>query len=148
MKQQVNALHRQIGGDHYRNKAIQPVEFATANVLDPCAFSVLNYVTRHREKDGRRDVQKARHFVELRKDLGASWLSAPAKNREFVIDFVTYCQANRMVGYDVEALFALEKWILGVTDERPLLAALDQILTQYDEPAADPRTTPPYGLGA
>jgi len=65
----MTALTEQVGGDHYRKMAIQPVQFAHANGYDPCTFSILKYVSRHREKGGVQDLRKAAHFVRLRSDL-------------------------------------------------------------------------------
>lgn len=55
----------QIGGNHYKDKPIQPVQYAMANKLGPCEFSVVKYVTRHKEKNGRQDIEKAIHFLQI-----------------------------------------------------------------------------------
>lgn len=43
-----DALSRQVGGDHYKVKGIQPVEFIRANGLDFFEGSAVKYITRHR----------------------------------------------------------------------------------------------------
>ena len=58
-------LERQVGGDHYRSMAIQPVEFIAANGLDFLAGSAIKYLCRHRAKGGRQDIEKAIHYCEL-----------------------------------------------------------------------------------
>lgn len=58
-------LSVQIGGSHYKDKPIQPVQYAMANKLGPCEFSVVKYVTRHKEKNGRQDIEKAIHFLQI-----------------------------------------------------------------------------------
>ena len=55
----------QVGGDHYQNMKIQPVEFIHANNLDFLEGSVVKYVSRHRRKNGVEDLKKAKHFLEL-----------------------------------------------------------------------------------
>lgn len=59
-------LKVQVAGDHYKKWLIQPIEFAMANNWDACAFSAFKYIVRHRDKAGRVDLDKAKHFVDLR----------------------------------------------------------------------------------
>jgi len=49
----------QIGGDHYSKMAIQPLTYSMANDLNACEHSVVKYVSRHRSKNGRQDLEKA-----------------------------------------------------------------------------------------
>ena len=60
-----NALDVQEGGSHYKDMKIQPVEFAHANGLGFCEASVVKYITRFRNKNGRQDLEKAKHFIDL-----------------------------------------------------------------------------------
>ena len=60
-----DALTRQEGGSHYKDLAIQPVEYIHANGLGFCEGSVVKYVTRWRSKNGIQDLKKARHFLDL-----------------------------------------------------------------------------------
>ena len=55
----------QVGGDHYKKLAIQPIEYIHANKLGFCEGSVIKYVTRWRDKNGIADLEKAKHFIEL-----------------------------------------------------------------------------------
>lgn len=59
------ALDVQIDGDHYKTKAIQPVEYIYANGLDFFEGNVIKYVTRWRTKNGIKDLEKARHYIDL-----------------------------------------------------------------------------------
>jgi len=54
----------QIGGDHYRSMAIQPLEYSLANGLGPCETNVVKYVSRWKAKGGVEDLRKARHYIE------------------------------------------------------------------------------------
>ena len=58
-------LTAQVGGDHYKNLVIQPVEYITANNLSYLQGSVIKYVTRYQNKNGIEDLQKAIHFVKM-----------------------------------------------------------------------------------
>ena len=62
---QPTALADQVGGRHYKSLAIQPAEYCQRNRLPYCESSVIRYVTRHREKNGREDIEKAIHCLRL-----------------------------------------------------------------------------------
>lgn len=58
-------LSKQIGGDHYRSLAIQPVAYIHANKILFIEGSIIKYVTRWRNKGGLKDLEKAKHFIDL-----------------------------------------------------------------------------------
>lgn len=103
----MSALAGQVGGDHYRNKAIQPVEFAMANDLDACAYSILKYVTRHREKNGRVDLEKALHFVDLRRELA----TVDHQITDWTISPEDYCLANHLPLLETAVIIGLRLWL-------------------------------------
>lgn len=55
----------QIGGEHYKKLAIQPIEYITANNIGFCEGNVIKYVTRWKDKNGIEDLQKAKHMIDL-----------------------------------------------------------------------------------
>jgi hypothetical protein len=59
------ALDKQEGGNHYKDMAIQPVEFITANNLGFLEGNVVKYICRHHAKNGAEDIKKAIHYCEL-----------------------------------------------------------------------------------
>jgi hypothetical protein len=59
------ALSEQIGGNHYKQFKIQPVEYIHANGLGFCQGNVIKYVTRYKDKGGVSDLEKAKHFIDL-----------------------------------------------------------------------------------
>jgi hypothetical protein len=59
------ALDVQVGGDHYKNLAIQPVEFCEKNKLSHLESSIVKRVCRWRTKDGLKDLLKIKHEVDL-----------------------------------------------------------------------------------
>ncbi|WP_444957587.1 DUF3310 domain-containing protein [Microbulbifer sp. ZKSA002] len=61
----MSAYAIQEGGKHYKKLAIQPTEYAMANEMDACQFSIVKYVTRHEDKAGIEDLRKARHTLEI-----------------------------------------------------------------------------------
>lgn len=144
-----NPLDVQIAGDHYKQLPIQPIEFAMANHYDACATNILKYVSRHRGKGGRQDIEKALHYVALRQQLtsgaslvermviflrGESCIGRWRRNNGPTIAMATYVQANDMRGSEVAALLALEHWLEfgNAEDRKDLEVALQMILNQYD----------------
>lgn len=61
----MTALTKQIGGQHYKDMAIQPMEYSMQNGLDACQHTIIKYVTRFREKGGIEDLEKAKHCIDL-----------------------------------------------------------------------------------
>jgi hypothetical protein len=65
----MSANEIQVGGDHYKSKKIQPWE-AMESWMSPEQFegflrgNVLKYIARYKDKDGLKDVQKARHYLD------------------------------------------------------------------------------------
>ena len=51
-----------MGGDHYKNFAIQPVEFALVNDLNAAQANIVKYLVRDKSPD---DIAKAAHYCEL-----------------------------------------------------------------------------------
>jgi len=58
-------MNTQVGGDHYRQGGIQPIEYIYANKLGFCEGSVVKYLTRYKYKNGLEDLKKAKHYIEL-----------------------------------------------------------------------------------
>jgi hypothetical protein len=65
----VSALDKQVSGNHYKDKGIQPIVYIHANDLGFCEGNVVKYVTRHKEKNGAADIKKAIHYLELLLEL-------------------------------------------------------------------------------
>lgn len=60
-----NPLDKQVGGNHYKDMAIQPVEFIERNGLGFCVGNCIKYLCRHKRKNGKEDLLKAKHFIDL-----------------------------------------------------------------------------------
>lgn len=61
----MKAFDKQIGGDHYRSRSIQPIEFILENEIGFCEGNVIKYVTRWKDKGGIADLKKARHYLDF-----------------------------------------------------------------------------------
>ena len=53
----------QVGGSHYKDKAIQPWDYIASNGLGYLEGNVVKYVSRWREKGGLEDLKKAQHYL-------------------------------------------------------------------------------------
>ena len=61
----MSAKDIQVGGSHYKDMKIQPVEYIVANDLGYCEGNVVKYVSRWKSKGGVDDLRKARHYIDL-----------------------------------------------------------------------------------
>ena len=61
----MSVLENQVGGDHYRNKAIQPIQYIMANKLPFCEGNIVKYITRWREKGGVEDLRKIKEYCDF-----------------------------------------------------------------------------------
>lgn len=121
-----NALNTQIGGAHYVNLPLQPVEFAQRNGWDFCAASAIKYIVRHRSKAGLVDLNKAVHFGELRLQLmpASNWklieairsiYSGKKQPSEFGVSMERFISLNGLQNSDeAVALIELDRWVRGI----------------------------------
>jgi len=73
----MSALDKQVSGDHYKDLKIQPIEYIHANGIPFAEGSVIKYVSRWRSKGGIKDLEKAKHFLELLIELETIKLNNP-----------------------------------------------------------------------
>jgi hypothetical protein len=64
-KQKRKSLTRQIGGNHYRDYAIQPAEFINKNKLLFAEGNAIKYIVRAKDKGGKEDLLKAKHYIDM-----------------------------------------------------------------------------------
>ena len=68
----MSALDSQVGGTHYKDMAIQPVEYIVRNGIGFVEGAVIKYVSRWKEKGGIEDLRKARHMLQILIEIEAS----------------------------------------------------------------------------
>ena len=61
----MKSYKKQVGGNHYKNYKIQPVEFIIKNNIGFVEGNIIKYILRFKEKGGVSDLQKAKHYIEL-----------------------------------------------------------------------------------
>lgn len=63
------SLKMQVGGDHYKNMAIQPIEYITKANLNFIQGCIVKYAARFKNKNGLEDIKKIVHYGQLGFDL-------------------------------------------------------------------------------
>jgi hypothetical protein len=58
-------LQTQVGGSHYKDMKIQPAEYTHANGIGHLAGDAIAYISRYKSKNGRQDLEKAIHSLQL-----------------------------------------------------------------------------------
>lgn len=55
---------RQVGGEHYKVKAIEPWDYIIANNIGYLEGNIIKYISRWKDKNGLQDLEKARHYLD------------------------------------------------------------------------------------
>lgn len=114
-----SAISTQVGGNHYKSMAIQPLELGYANQYDAPIYSAIKYVSRHRAKDGLEGLKKARHCVQFAAEMREKWGDALCKD---LIPMQDYIKANGFDGTEANILMDLHQFGL-VAWSRPTVSA-------------------------
>lgn len=61
----MSALNKQVGGNHYKRMAIQPIEFITKNELLFNEGNIVKYVCRYKNKNGLEDLEKILQYCDF-----------------------------------------------------------------------------------
>jgi len=59
------ALGNQVGGSHYTNMKISPLEYIEANNIGFSEGNIIKYISRYKEKNGLEDLYKARQYLDV-----------------------------------------------------------------------------------
>ena len=90
-----SALDEQVGGDHYKKLGIQPVELIRDINANFFQGNVIKYITRYKDKNGIKDLEKAKHYLELIEELHPN--NNSSKITSYEIDKVNdYIYANKI----------------------------------------------------
>lgn len=58
-------FNNQVGGSHYKDMLIEPAVYCEANKIPHLEAGVIKYVSRHRAKNGKQDIDKASHILTI-----------------------------------------------------------------------------------
>ena len=61
---EVAIRNNQVGGSHYKNFKIQPIDYIEANDLTYSEGNVIKYIVRHKAKNGKEDILKAIWYLD------------------------------------------------------------------------------------
>lgn len=57
------SIKEQVGGSHYKDMKIQPMEYIIANDIGYCEGNIIKYVSRYKNKNGVEDLKKALQYL-------------------------------------------------------------------------------------
>lgn len=66
----MKATDVQIGGSHYKDMAMQPIELITALRCSFIQGCIIKYISRYKAKNGAQDIKKCIHYAQLAIQLG------------------------------------------------------------------------------
>ena len=90
-----SALDEPVGGDHYKKLGVQLVELIRDINANFFQGNVIKYITRYKDKNGVKDLEKAKHYLELIKELHPN--NNSRKITSYEIDSVNeYVYANKI----------------------------------------------------
>ena len=102
---------KQVGGDHYRLMAIQPLEYIQKNRLDFIQGNLVKYATRYPHKGQRvADLEKIIHYAQLalaeEAQVSAPVTDADGRTQEVITseDYLQASPASRLA--QIDALIA------------------------------------------
>ena len=97
-----SALSVQVGGDHYKNYKIQPIEFLYYNDIPFIEGCIIKYICRYKKKGTPiEDLKKIKHYVDILIEKAKEDLNdTPQRNMyEGRIDWNTYLH-NKLYGVE------------------------------------------------
>mgnify|MGYP001068898275 CR=1 FL=1 len=100
--------NNQVGGTHYSDLTIEPIQFIEANGLGYCEGNIIKYISRWKNKNGVEDIRKAAWYVNrlLQVELASQEAAQETISTRYMED-LEKAHANR-----AEQLKMLEGWDL------------------------------------
>ena len=100
-----SALDEQVGGDHYKKLDMQPIELIRDINANFFQGNVIKYITKYKDKNGIKDLEKAKHYLELMKHL------KPQTDTELHGDYimaaiVNYSTSNNLGNIETDIIIA------------------------------------------
>lgn len=92
-----SVLDKQVGGSHYKNLKIQPIELLRPYEFGFCEGNIIKYVTRYKDKGGKKDLEKAIQYIDF-------ILEMPVSLGNVISMAITYCAENDLDKYQTMAV--------------------------------------------
>ena len=97
------ALNTQIGGSHYKDLVMQPIELIAPLGLTFIQGNIIKYVSRYKHKNGIEDLKKCLHYAEFGKEFERAKAGIAGTKRsltKIAADyFDKFCTVNNIRGY-------------------------------------------------
>lgn len=98
----LGALDRQVGGTHYKGRGIEPVVFFEKNKIPYCIANAIKYIYRYHQKNGRQDLEKALHYVEIAASFYRENGNPFPKNHIWGVEPDDFIFSNKMIGDEAD----------------------------------------------
>ena len=85
----MRAYKKQIGGSHYKDLRYQHSEFINGNKLLFAEGNAIKYIVRHSKKNGKEDLEKAKHYIDMIIDRDYSNVLPPPASTAIAIGMVS-----------------------------------------------------------
>ena len=85
----MSSYDKQVGGNHYKDMAIQPSEFVNKNKMLFAEGNAIKYICRHNNKGGKQDLEKAKHYIDMiiERDYGDETQKSQVFERDFKVSY-------------------------------------------------------------
>lgn len=123
----MSANATQVGGTHYRN-GFQHWDLAHELDLGYFEGQITKYVTRHRSKKGREDLEKALHFTRKLRELAVLAGRQPRHKYGTMARFTEYAEANKLTHQEYLIIMSACNW--SMVDNLDVL--IDRIVALLD----------------
>lgn len=101
-----SALDEQVGGDHYKKLGVQPVEFISTINANFFQGNVIKYITRYKDKNGIKDLEKAKHYLELMRELKPQ--TDTKLSQEYLLEAVAnYSTGNNLGDFERDIILSI-----------------------------------------
>ena len=85
----MSSYDKQVGGNHYKDMAIQPSEFINKNRILFAEGNAIKYICRHINKGGKQDLEKAKHYIDMiiERDYGDETQKSQVFESDFKVSY-------------------------------------------------------------
>lgn len=129
----MSANETQVGGTHYKNR-FQHWDLAHELDLGYYEGQISKYLTRHRTKKGKEDVEKALHFTEKLQELATLHARQPRHKYSTMARMVEYAEANKLLPLELACITSICNWSV-VQDLEMLQERIGRLMREcYPEP--------------
>ena len=111
------ANDKQVGGAHYKTRAIAPWDFISINCISYLCGNAIKYLVRWRDKGGIADLEKAKHYLEKAIEIFNTYrfpflyrLGLLFRKQRISVD--EFLIANKIVGHEELAIRRIVYWDL------------------------------------